>query len=216
MSDWGDLLREASNQEMLTIRMLKGPEFSVDAPAVSNPTTPVEKVRKDLPADYTATHKPPTPPFLRWKVQDEFGDEDKTADEVRVAKFLRAIYLKLPVQSQMTPKERRNRMQQLDDGRVKADVNINIREKTFKDLESHGTMPETEVLAKELRIKCKVLLSMYIPEEAGLEDGSKKIIQIFWGAIMVLVSVSSIWTSCTMKADFLQASSRRWKISGAA
>ena len=193
MDDWGHLLYEAYNKEMVTIRMLKqGPEISIQAPAAAVLVPSPENLKTDAAAGGAPKYEMHTPAFLQWKMQDEFGEEDKTSDEIRVAKFLRAIYLKLPVPSRMTPREKRNRPQSLSEGRVETEIQVSIRSKKYKDLEKLGCNAETAKLAEELSTRSKILLSMYIPKEIGVE-GDSEVIRIFWGAIMELVSVRDDW-----------------------
>ena len=208
--DWGDVLEEARDREMISIRMLENvPSFSFDGPSGS--TSPAgDAIGAQTPTSIrTIKQRINTPPFLHWKMQNEFGEEENTPDVVvREAKFLRAILLKLPVPARMSLKERKKRPQDLSERRALTDTEISIQQRTYEDVEEHVKAATSRELAEKLFDKSANLLSMYIPSkhvEAGIDgEGSSATVRIFWGAVVELISVSLLTKSRNRSDCFVE------------
>lgn len=219
MHDWDDVLEEARDREMISIRMLENvPSFSFDGPSGSTSPSGDATGAQTPTSVKTIRQRIVTPPFLHWKMQNEFGEEENTPDlAVREAKFLRAILLKLPVPARMSLKERKKRPQDLSERRALTDTEISIQQRTYEDVEEHVKVAATRELAEKLLDKSAELLSMYIPSkhvEADINgEGSSATVRIFWGAVVELISVG-LFAKCQDRPNHLsrkQTGTRNFK-----
>ena len=174
---------------MLSIRM----QQDTPAIAVHTPTSPALPAQADTQPDpgnksQGQTYMLKTPAFLAWKIQDEFGEEEKSPVEARVFKFLRAIHLTLPVPTILTVRERSKRLQAVSEKRAHANANMTIQQRTLTELQTHVAATTLGSFAQEMVDKSKAILLLYVPQDLAV--GSKsEVIRLFWGAVEELLLV---------------------------
>ena len=217
--NWSTVLQEGRNKEMLTVRMQEDapsmvvvsppghafPAASSSASAATIPTATANAASSPALSALASTATTPTivtnavsntkkftlktKAFLAWKMQDEFGEEETSPLEERVSKFLRAIYLHLPVPSKMTSKERSKRPQAASEKRAQADQTFPIQQRTFSQLQEHVTAsPKLGAFAQEMLDRSKALLLLFIPAELGVDFDSDAV-RVFWGAVSEILQV---------------------------
>ena len=194
--DWESVLLHSRDIEMLSIRMLKDtPGINIKAPSESGSHSIHEHASNEVSTGIDRLEDPSLA-FLAWEMQDEFSRKEKAPLGDRIAKFLRAIHLKLPVPTEMTLKERRKRPQDESERRFQEVHEIKIDEQTFNDVEQQTRILTSHLDSdvKDLLQQCKTLLAMYLPNEyvegnTGNERSSTTV-RVYWGAVGDLLSVS--------------------------
>ena len=204
-ANWSTVLQQARNNEMLSVRMQKEtPSIVVVSPPAQASSAPLGSADAASTTTTTGTmaaaHAVPktkdftlkTKAFLAWKMQDEFGEEEKSPVEERVSKFLRAIYLRLPVPTDMTAKERMKRPQADSEKRAQADRIIAIQQRFFNQLQEHinAAAPKLGAFAQDTLGRSKALLLLFVPSDLGADFDSDAI-RVFWGAVSEILQVSS-------------------------
>ena len=177
---------------MLSIRMQK----DTPAIAVHTPTSPAppaqtspQSAKSGQSQGQSSSLK--TPAFLAWKMQDEFGEEEKSPVETRVSKFLRAIHLTLPVPTILTAEERSKRPQAVSEKRAQAKANITVQQRTFTELQAHVSATNLGTFAQEMIDKTKAILLLYVPPSLAL-DYESEAIRLIWGAVEELLLVRPV------------------------
>ena len=200
--DWGSILQSHRDREMLSIQMRR------EAPPieVTGTSEPVSHLASEAVSQRSPRPRPdmqlPTRAFLTWKMQDEFGNEVQAPEAERIARFLRAIHLKLPVKLpeslRMTPFEQRKRPQDVTERRARQAEEIEFAEKTFEEVRNQS-MVQSPSLGNEIQFfeededivvllrRCRQLLQMFLPEDnvdgnPGRERSSATV-RVYWGAI---------------------------------
>ena len=196
-SNWGEVLRGGRHREMLSIRLQKYvPKLAVLGLTGSHPPSEssVQK-RNNSPSDFQVSAVEP-PAFLEWKMLDEFGNEEKSSRADRIAKFLRAIHLKLPVQVELTLRERSKRPQDMSERHANEAEILSIRQFTYDELYSHLESSKIGLLGGRLLEKTKVLLSMYLPKDVA-NGITFETIRLLWGAVFKFLQVRFHGRKCS-------------------
>ncbi|KAL9130007.1 MAG: hypothetical protein Q9217_001691 [Psora testacea] len=181
--NWLSILQDSRDRELLSIRMqVDTPTMILDAPGIINPGTGDASKYSPPAKSKDSRHELKTPAFLAWPMQDEFGEKETLPIEKRVSRFLRAVYLKLPVPNDMTVKERVRRPQAVSEKRAQARQTLSIHQTTYAELEKHIQASSLGPFAQELLDKSKSILQLFLPSSLGIDFDSDAI-RIFWGAV---------------------------------
>ena len=187
--NWGFILQESQNQEMLSIRLqIETPTISIHTPNESSPDIKVGAISEVPAVSQTLAREPKTLPFLEWPMRDEFGEKEILGINERLSMFLRAIHLGLPLPHNMTRKERARYPQAVTEKRAQAKANLSFQPTSFAKLKSNIDNSSLGDIGQELLAKTKVLMLLFVPPSHGLEL-EPKATGIFWGAVSEILQV---------------------------
>ena len=131
--------------------------------------------------------------FLAWDIRDEFGEKDDRSVEIRVNRFLKAIYRALPATCQASviePSASAPQTEQMTRTGENTRRRIDIVGKTLSEVKelvdgrelnkSRNEYPTGRRMIEE----CTKLLNFFIP---GIRDRPSEPIKLFWGALYELM-----------------------------
>lgn len=182
------------------------PKIAIDAPP-EDTNSDTKKASSHSGSTKSQNTQPAlnTPAFLAWPMQDEFGEKETLPVEKRVSKFLRAIYLGLPVPNVMTVKERTKRPQAVSEKRAQARHTVTVSQTTFAELQEQIKVSSVKEIGQELLDKSKELMLLFVPSSLGVDFGSNAT-RVFWGAISEILQVRG---SCPIADSYTYTYSRK-------
>ena len=131
--------------------------------------------------------------FLAWDIRDEFGEKDDRSVEIRVNRFLKAIYRALPATCQASvtePSASAPRTEQMTRTGENTRRRIDIVGKTLSEVKELVDGRELNRSGNEYPMgrrmieECTKLLNFFIP---GIRDRPSEPIKLYWGALYELM-----------------------------
>lgn len=129
-------------------------------------------------------------PFLVWPILDESGERDDKLDiNDRVSRFLRAIYLELPIEKRFTNEELSKKPGQAVAQHAGARPLVTIRNRTLAQVEENFDHPGAPTLALQFLDQFRRLLRLFLPQPFSDRDSLSPFVQLYWGATYQLLQV---------------------------